>query len=179
MKFCRFTMTSGPGCWERETSPGRFSTTAPGNRLPGGLNFAPAGYPNIKCAESLEVVLGASGVWPTRLDGSLRRHAHGFATLKRGRESAGAVTRSNAQWIEELRSWPRPDLSHRHRSCVRIYGLYAEVGGEHASRAPTDPIESALATVRFRPTKTRGTSARQIANNDRLYLEGRYLICIR
>ena len=99
-------MTSGPGCWERETSPGRFSTAAPGNRLPGGLNFAPAGYRNNKRAESPEAVLGASGIWPTRPD-----------------------------------------------------GLYAEVRGEHASRAPTDPIESALATVRFRPTKTRGASA--------------------
>ncbi len=159
MKFCRFTMTSGPGCWERETSPGRCSTTAPGNRLPGGLNFAPAGYRNNKRAESPEVVLGASGIWPTRLDGSLQRHAHGFATLKRGRESAGTVTPLNAQWIEEQRSWRRPDLSHRHRGCVRIDGLYADVRGEHASRAPTDPIESALATVRFRPTKTRGASA--------------------
>ena len=135
------------------------------NRAPGigtaeGLNFAPADYPNIKRAENLEVGPGASGIWPTRLDGSLRRHAHEFATLKRGRESAGTVTRLNAQWIEEHRGWRRPHLSHRHRSCVRIDGLYANVRGEHASRAPTDPIESALATVRFRPTKTRGTSAR-------------------
>ncbi len=81
------------------------------NRAPGigtaeGLHFAPAGYPNIKYAESPEVVLGASGIWPTRPD-----------------------------------------------------GLYAEVRGEHASRAPTDPFESALATVRFRPTRTRGTPA--------------------
>ncbi len=107
MKFCRSTMTSGPGCWERETSPGRLSTTASGNRLPGGLNFAPAGYRNIKRAENLEAVLGASGIWPTRLD------------------------------------W-----------------LYAEVRGEQVSRAPTDPIESALATLRVRPTKTRGTPAK-------------------
>ncbi len=99
-------MTSGPGCWERETSPGRFSTTAPGHRLPGGLNFAPAGYRNIKRAESPEAALGASGIWPTRLD-----------------------------------------------------GLYAEVRGEHPSRASIDPIESALATARFHPTKTRGTLA--------------------
>ncbi len=111
-------MTSGPGCWERETSPGRFSTAAPGNRLPGGLNFAPAGYPNIKRAESPKAVLGASGIWPTRLD-----------------------------------------------------GLYAEVRGEHPSRASIDPIESALATARFHPAKTRDTSARYIADNDRLYLE--------
>ncbi len=134
------------------------------NRTPGigtaeGLYFAPAGYPNIKCAGSLGAVLGVSGMWPTRLDGSLQRHAREFATLKRGRESAGTVTRLNAQWIEEHRSWPRPDLSHRHRGCVRIDGLYAEVRGKHASRAPTDPIESTLATVRFRPTRTRGTPA--------------------
>ncbi len=146
------------------------------NRAPGigtaeGLHFAPAGYPNIKYAESLEAVLGASGIWPTHLDRSLRRHAHRFATLKRGRESAGTVTRLNAQWIEEHRSWPRPDVSHRHRSRVRIDGLYAGVRGEHAPRAPTDPTESALATARFRPTKTRGTLARYIVNNDRLYLE--------
>ncbi len=57
-------MTSGPGCWERETSSGRFSTTAPVTRLPGGLNFAPAGYRNIKRAENLEAVLGASGACP-------------------------------------------------------------------------------------------------------------------
>ncbi len=99
-------MTSGPGCWERETSSGRFSTTAPVTRLPGGLNFAPAGYRNNKRAESPEVVLGASGIWPTRPD-----------------------------------------------------GLYAEVRGEYASRASIDPIESALATARVHPTKTRGTPA--------------------
>ncbi len=146
------------------------------NRAPGigtaeGLHFAPAGYPNIKYAESLEAVLGASGIWPTHLDRSLRRHAHRFVTLERGRESAGTVTRLNPQWIEEHRSWPRPDLSHRHRSRVGIDGLYAEVRGGHALRAPSDPTESAFATVRFRPTKTRGTLARYIADNDRLYLE--------
>ena len=32
--------------------------------MPGGLNFAPAGYRNIKCAENLEAVLGASGACP-------------------------------------------------------------------------------------------------------------------